>query len=128
MNIVFEEEDKEINHSKEINSVSTKHVYLIRVRENKRCNDNVYKVGKSRNLSNRMNSYTKGSEVYLFIAVNDETKCERLLLHSFREKFKHREDFGREYFEGNISAMMELFINTIKDEMFGMTSKQVVVY
>ncbi len=101
MDIIFEDDD--------INLVLTEHVYLIRIRENKRLEENVYKLGKSTGVSNRMNSYPKGSEIYLIMAVYDCTKYEQLLMTKFKSLFKQRTDYGREYFEGDIHIMMKEF-------------------
>lgn len=76
-------------------------------------NENVYKVGRTSNLKNRLNSYCKGSIPYFRIYVEDEVEFEKQVLELFKGTFKIRPDYGREYFEGNdqdmIYKIFELF-------------------
>lgn len=92
------------------------YIYLIQERESIRCNDNVYKIGKTTQEPNsRMKGYPKGSKLYLTIIVDDATKSEQDLLAVFRKKFVLRREFGNEYFYGNVVDMMREIIEYQRD-------------
>ena len=80
-------------------------IYLLKTRESIRMNEDVYKIGRTKNMKNRLQQYPKGSEFITTMKVNDQRMCERVLLYTFKDKFKQREDMGNEYFEGNLDQM-----------------------
>ena len=75
------------------------HIYIIQEREFAKFNENVFKVGKSKNILSRTSSYPKNSIVIFTIKVFDCDETERKVLTECREKFKNRKDIGNEYFE-----------------------------
>jgi hypothetical protein len=87
-------------------------LYLIKEREFTKTGENVYKIGRSNNVKNRMNNYPKGSDIELMIACNDSKKSEKNIINKFKTQFKQKTEYGNEYFEGNKNAM----INTIIKE------------
>lgn len=96
--------------------ISGQYIYLIQERESIRCNDNVYKIGKTTQEPNsRMKGYPKSSKLYITIIVDDCTKSEKDLLTIFRNKFILRPEFGNEYFYGNVIEMMEEIIKYQKN-------------
>jgi len=86
-------------------------LYILQEREFILTRQNVYKLGITKTVRNRMTSYPKGSKIYCVLPVegDPETKC----LHKFRELFTSRVDIGSEYFEGNINDM----INTLYENL-----------
>lgn len=70
--------------------------------------DNVYKVGKTRRLIKRMGEYPKYSLVKYTIAVSDCHAFEAYALRKFRLLFKRRREYGLEYFEGDLTEMINL--------------------
>ena len=89
-------------------------IYLLREREFVRLNEDVYKIGRSKNIKTRMNGYPKGSDIELMIGCADSIQWEKELLEMFRKKYKQRKEFGAEYFEGNKLDMINIittFIN-----------------
>ena len=80
-------------------------IYLLKTRESIRMNEDVYKIGRTKNMKNRLSQYPKGSEFITTMKVNDQQMCERVLLYTFKDKFQKREDMGNEYFEGNLDEM-----------------------
>lgn len=80
-------------------------VYILKTRESIRMNEDVYKIGRTKNMKNRLSQYPKGSEFIAIMKVNDQRMCERVLLYAFKDKFKQRQDMGNEYFEGNLDEM-----------------------
>lgn len=93
------------------------HIYLLQEREFLLHNQEVYKIGKTKqeNLS-RIKSYPKGSNLLLYRNCKNCDRDERELLKIFRHKFKSRTDIGSEYFEGNVSEMIECINKYLKSE------------
>ena len=92
--------DKEIGKTGE-------YIYLIQERESIRCNDNIYKIGKTKQKPmKRVSAYPTGSKLWITIIVNDATLAEKDLLKIFRNKFKQITSIGAEYFFGNPIEMI----------------------
>jgi hypothetical protein len=122
---VLQEKDLEINKFKEI-IVSMKEeinklkmtqipiseeqnecIYLLLEREFIHNPLKVAKIGRSSCFKNRMNSYPKNSKILCVNKCIDSVKAEKDLLTIFNCMFKHREDVGDEYFEGETSQMIK---------------------
>ena len=86
-------------------------IYLLREREFVRLNEDVYKIGRSKNIKNRMNNYPKGSSIELMMGCQDSVAVEKALLDIFRKKFIPKTEYGAEYFYGDKQTM----IRTITD-------------
>lgn len=92
------------------------YIYLIQERESMRCNDNVFKIGRTaQEPNNRMKGYPNDSRLLLTVIVNDSVNAETDLIRTFKGKFKNRKDIGKEYFEGNPVEMMNIIIDYFKD-------------
>jgi len=90
-------------------------IYLLREREFARLNEDVYKIGRSKNIKNRMNNYPKGSSIELMMGCQDSVSVEKSLLDIFRKKFIPKTEYGAEYFYGDKLTMIRTitdFINT----------------
>lgn len=90
-------------------------IYLLREREFARLNEDVYKIGRSKNIKNRMNNYPKGSSIELMMGCQDSVAVEKSLLDIFRKKFIPKTEYGAEYFYGDKLTMIRTitdFINT----------------
>lgn len=87
----------------------TSYIYLLQEREFIKTNENIYKIGKSKqeNLK-RFKQYPKGSRLLLQIICFDCDVLETRLIKEFKKKFIHRSDIGAEYFEGNYTRMIEI--------------------
>lgn len=82
-------------------------IYLIKEREFIRLNENIYKLGRTKQEPNRrLTGYPKNSEVLLFVQVRNCESMENRLIKSFKKKFIHKREYGREYFEGDKEKMM----------------------
>lgn len=93
--------------------VHCEYIYLLREREFVSMNAPIYKIGRSVNWLNRMNSYPKGSEVYLIIPVDNSLWYENKLLEIFEEHYERAtinndgvNFIGNEYFVGNLDEMI----------------------
>lgn len=83
--------------------------YIIIEREFLVSDQDVYKIGHTKDIKQRITQYPKGSEIlwvsyspYMILAENTAVKVFSII-------FKHRSDLGREYFQGNLVSMMEMF-------------------
>lgn len=82
------------------------HIYLIHEREFITTNKNIYKIGRSTNIKNRMMNYPKGSDILLILHVSNCTLIENLIKKEFNNKYILRKEYGLEYFEGNKDDMI----------------------
>lgn len=98
---------------KEHESETLGHLYLLREREFINSNESVYKIGKSENISTRLKKYPKGSELIIIMKSNNVHEDEKQLIEVFDKNYNNRKDIGREYYEGNVEDMIELFTSTI---------------
>lgn len=90
-------------------------IYLVHTREFINSDQNIYKIGRTRNLTRRLKSYPKGSQCLFSIQTNDEINDERNLIDIFKYSFIQRLDIGKEYFEGNIDKMMNIIENNLNE-------------
>ncbi|MBM3203647.1 GIY-YIG nuclease family protein, partial [Candidatus Woesearchaeota archaeon] len=83
--------------------------YLLVPRGSLDSKNNVVKVGRTTDPVRRETDYPKGSRMYCVMLVTDSKAVEDKLCDTFRKLFKHRKDYGNEYFEGNIDEMKKYF-------------------
>ena len=88
------------------------YIYLVHCRASVNTNENVYKIGKTTDFNKRLSGYDKGTIPIFCIYVSECDEFEKILIKIFQTKFTLRQDYGNEYFYGNISLM----INTIIEE------------
>lgn len=95
---------------KVVHGVHPGHLYLIKEREFLKTNENVYKIGKTKNIKNRMPSYPKDSRVYvIYYCASDIHKVEKKLIREFDRLFKKRTDIGNEYYETDQDIVYHFF-------------------
>lgn len=90
------------------------YIYLLWTREFYRHNEKVYKIGRTIDLFKRMSQYPQGSKLLLSIASDNLKTIELSIIKKFSQVFKARIDIGREYFEGDVSIMIDLIIDIVK--------------
>jgi hypothetical protein len=93
-------------------------MYLIHTREMINTNKDIYKIGRSCNLSNRAKQYPNGSKILLQIVCENSTFCEAHLLKLFKEKFIQKSYYGTEYFQGDYLIMVKEICDFINNEFF----------
>ena len=91
------------------------YIYLIHCRASINISEPVYKVGKTTDFNKRLSGYDKGTEPILVLYVIDCDLFERTILDIFNTTFKKRTDYGSEYFEGDINAMIHLIITKFNE-------------
>lgn len=95
---------------KVIRSTHPGHLYLIKEREFIKTKENIYKIGKTTNIKNRMPSYPKDSRVYvIYYCASDIHKVEKELIKEFDKLFKKRTDIGSEYYETDQDIVYHFF-------------------
>jgi hypothetical protein len=82
--------------------------YLIHTRECFKLDEEIYKLGRSHDIDNRVRQYAKGSKILCLISCNNSIQCEKELIALFRIHFKHAKEYGHEYFEGSKELMMKM--------------------
>ena len=92
----------------------TDYIYLLQEREFINTNQNVYKLGRTRqNNLQRFKQYPKGSKLLLQQICNDCYTLEKKLISDFKNKYKYRKELGNEYFEGDYNDMIKDIYNKI---------------
>lgn len=94
-------------------SLQYNYIYLLQEREFVNLNQNIYKIGKSKQENcKRINSYPKGSKLILQLLCDNCDLMETQLIALFTDKYVHKEAIGREYFEGEVESMInDIFLN-----------------
>ena len=93
-------------------------IYIIKPREHIRMSENVFKIGMTkRDITKRFKEYPKGSALYFSRKVKEPLRIERIARVIFSSNFIHRQDFGREYFEGSVEDMIINFDDIINKVM-----------
>ena len=83
-------------------------IYLLQTRESVKCNESIYKIGKTTqdNLK-RFQSYPNGSTLFFHIYCFDVNVVEKKLIEVFNSKFVNVPLYGYEYFEGDVDTMID---------------------
>lgn len=77
--------------------------YIIQTRESIQLNENVFKIGQTKCMMDRMRHYPRGSKIIHFRDSKNDVESERMLKSEFKHLFVQRRDYGTEYFEGELS-------------------------
>ena len=95
----------------------TNYIYLVKEREFIKTNENIYKIGRSKQENTkRFLQYPKGSELILQETCIDCIKTEKMIINEFKNHFIHRKDIGYEYFEGDYLKMRKIVWGYLLDE------------
>jgi len=94
--------------------IKSRYVYLLQEREFTKTHESIFKIGKTTQPNiTRFAQYPKGSILLLQIICVDCTKCEKMIMKKFKEKYIQRLDIGLEYFEGNCKKMIPDICNIV---------------
>jgi hypothetical protein len=94
----------------------TDYIYIIHTRECIKCNENIYKIGRTQTGSKkRVSTYPNDSVLIAQFNVNDAVKSEKEILTLCKNKYKQIRKYGIEYFQGDISS--------IKNDVYAITQK-----
>jgi len=88
-------------------------LYLIHTREFISTNKEIYKIGRSSNIENRVRNYPNGSKILLAIISRNSIQCEKDLIKKFKLTFTQKLLYGNEYFEGDVDEMINMMCDYI---------------
>ena len=96
------------------------HLYCLIEREFINSGENVYKVGKSLHLTQRMSAYPKGSYVVSVFKVNNCHTLEKVLLKQLDDckGLTNARDVGREYYRGDVKDIMKIFVDVCMTDLW----------
>lgn len=93
------------------------HIYIIKEREFIKTKEPIYKIGKTKNIKNRMPSYPKDSRVYVMYYTDDIHTMEKDLIKTFDRLFIKRTDIGHEYYETKEDIVYHFFLKIFEDHI-----------
>jgi hypothetical protein len=94
--------------------METQYIYLLQEREFIKTNENIFKIGKTKqNNNDRFKQYPKGSVLLFQIICCDCDNIERRLIKIFKEKYKQCKQIGNEYFDGDKQDMIKTIYDNI---------------
>jgi hypothetical protein len=89
-------------------------IYLLETRESIKNNENIYKIGRTcQNELKRFNNYPRGSKLHIHISCVNSCEIEKLIIKSFNNQFENVDNYGREYFKGNLLEMINIVLQNI---------------
>ena len=92
-------------------------IYLIHTREFFRLEEEIYKLGRSCDVDNRVRQYAKGSKILCLTSCENSIQCEKELIALFKIHFKHAKEYGHEYFEGSKELMMKIMYEYASEQI-----------
>jgi hypothetical protein len=100
---VSDKKEKSVDES--IDDSELGYLYIIQLREFVKNNEQVYKIGKTKNIHNRCRNYPKQSILMYSIRTDKISEKETLLKSNLKQKLLQRTDLGYEYFEGDLKTI-----------------------
>lgn len=98
--------------------MTTQYIYLLQEREFVNASENVFKIGKSKQINvKRIKQYPKGSILLVQVACSNCDAMEKDLIRIFKKKYTHRSDIGAEYFEGDQADMSRVIYQKVFEYM-----------
>ena len=88
-------------------------LYLMHTRECYNADIEVYKLGRSKTLDNRVKQYPNGSKILFMMNCINSILLESILIKLFKTKYVQQTLYGTEYFLGNQKEMIKDIINCI---------------
>jgi len=96
------------------NEDDCEYIYLLKEREFIKTKENIYKIGRTFTLKNRMKQYPKNSKIIIVQPCIDCITVEKELLEIFKNKYL-KTDIGTEYFKGDAMDMVKTINNYFND-------------
>lgn len=91
-------------------------IYLIHLRKFIKEKSHIYKIGRARNIKERIGGYPKDSRVLFCMFTENHIQMETDLISVFNLKFKKQTDIGAEYFEGNLVEMIQIISDYLQEQ------------
>lgn len=105
---------KHLNKNTYSSVVPQEYIYLLCEYHNKNANENIYKVGKTKEIYQRMSKYPKGCALIYLVPCENMDSIERYIITEFKKEFIHRPDRGSEYFQGDVFKIIIKIENVIR--------------
>lgn len=86
------------------------HIYIVHLREFVNKNEQTYKIGNTKHIDPCMRAvsgYPKGTLVKFTLEVTNSYKLEKEVIRFFKNKYQHKSEYGREYFNGDLNDMID---------------------
>ncbi len=98
-------ENLNLQNNKDIH-VNVEYIYIIHCVQH--LYTNIYKVGRTNNIANRLRQYPKKSKILYTKPVKDSKKSEELILSTLKsdDNFTQMNDFGNEYFRCELEHLI----------------------
>lgn len=92
-------------------------VYIIHTKPCIDIGQPIYKIGRTcQRFLKRYESYPHGSQLHIQFRVRNSFDIEKQIITIFKQCFIHRNDFGYEYFEGNLREMTQKMFEIVQAE------------
>ena len=93
------------------------YIYLLHEREFIKTNENIYKLGKTKQEHNNfLKKCPKGSKLLIQIKCDNCDITRNNLIKYFNNKYTNRRDIGNEYFEGDMDDMKDTICQHVISE------------
>jgi hypothetical protein len=108
------------------------HVYILHEREFLTRGEQTYKIGETEKPHRRFYNYPKSSQLVYIKAVKNSRLIEDIAKKRFKQIFKHKKEYGIEYFNGDLNQMIKeiemivcqcMLTNSIKPGLFFVLQK-----
>jgi hypothetical protein len=92
-------------------------IYIIHERTFVELNANIYKIGKTKNIKNRLNGYNKGSQLLYTIPCNDCSRMETIILNYLKSNnnYIQAKEYGNEYFICDLNILINDIHTLVKN-------------
>ncbi len=92
-------------------NIMSGYIYIIKLREHIKNGENIYKVGRTKNIYKRFTQYPKGSHLIYCIYTEDVISKETEILQNLNEFIC--KEYGNEYFKCNLVYIKNIIDNCI---------------
>jgi hypothetical protein len=87
-------------------------IYIVKTSRSIENNENIYKLGRTKNIPQRMTGYDKGSQLLFSIYTKDVIKKETELLR-YLSQYNYK-NYGKEYFKIDLELLKKIIINNVE--------------
>ena len=110
-------EEKKPNNTLTFNKITPQYIYLLKEREFLKTNEEIYKIGKTKQKNlDRFKQYPKSSILIFQILCEDCDNLERRLIKLFKKNYIHSNKIGAEYFQGDYKSMIKDIYRIVSEE------------
>lgn len=108
---LLNENNNLIDNNEIDNNQIIQYVYLLREREFIKTNEDIYKIGKTKqeNLK-RLSNYPNGTQLIYQTSCYNCDIFEKIIIEKLKLYFQHMKEIGNEYFKGNFNEMIYVII------------------